>query len=106
MAKTKQTKEFKVAPEDAVIIEYTDKAAYHKAGERSTVHRYLAGKLERRVSQRSYRTRHNQPKANNHQRHPETSYNGNIGNVRNVHNVGKKTFLIFTSTISRHESPI
>jgi|GEM_PF-6549932 len=48
MAKTKQTKEFKVAPEDAVIIEYTDKAAYYKAGERSTVHRYLAGKLEKK----------------------------------------------------------
>lgn len=53
MAKTKQTKDngvftIKIDPKDAVTIEYTDKAAYHKAGDRATIHRYLAGKLEKK----------------------------------------------------------
>ncbi len=37
-----------IDPKDAVTIEYTDKAAYHKAGDRATIHRYLAGKLEKK----------------------------------------------------------
>lgn len=46
--KIDESKEFKVKKDDQVVIEYTEKAAYHKAGDRSTVHRYLAGKLKKK----------------------------------------------------------
>lgn len=38
-------KEEKVLKGDNVVIEYTNKSAFHKAGETATVHRLAADKL-------------------------------------------------------------
>lgn len=46
--KLADSKDLKVKPHDEVTIEYTENAAFHQKGERSTVHRYLAGKLEKK----------------------------------------------------------
>lgn len=42
MTREEQEAEKTILPQDDVVIEYTDKAQYHQAGDTEKVHRYLA----------------------------------------------------------------
>ncbi len=43
-----ESKEFKVYKDDEVTIEYTEKASFHKKGDKAKVQKYLGQKLEKK----------------------------------------------------------